>query len=398
MEELNLGKIRDEIDEIDRELVRLFEIRMDTVIKVAKYKEKNNQPVLDKSRESLVIDKAKSFLNDKHYDKAVEEFFENLMAISRRLQAQLIFSGEREEVVKPVEFKIDKCNETYDELSENTVNLKNKDITVCFQGVEGAFSESALIEYFGEETKKISVDDFEDVFKSLKEDKCDYGILPIENSSTGGVSEVCDLLRKYGLYIVGEESIKINQNLLGLKGTKLSDIKQVYSHPQALSQSHEFLKAYPNWELIPFRNTAESAKLIKDLGDKSKASIASKRASKIYDLEVIAENINYNTNNYTRFIIIGKNLEVDENSDKISIVFSAPHKPGALYSALSYFAENNLNMQRIESRPIIDKSWEYFFYIDFEGNIKDDRIRYVIDKIEKDSMYFKLLGNYKKTT
>ncbi len=393
MEELDLGKIRQEIDSIDRELVRLFEARMDTVIKVAKYKEKNNQPVLDKSRESLVIDKAKSFLKDDHYKKPVEEFFENIMAISRRLQAQLIFSGDREAVkeiknVEPLEV----------ELSENTVNSKSKDVKVCYQGVPGAFSESALIEYFGADTERINVDDFEDVFKSLKEGSCDYGILPIENSSTGGVSEVCDLLRKYGLYIVGEKSIKIEQNLLGLKDSDISDIKEVYSHSQGLGQSSEFLKSHREWTLMTYRNTAESAKLVSESNDKSKAAIASTRAAELYGLKILARNINNNTNNHTRFIVIGRNLEVDKESNKISIVFSAPHRPGALYSALSHFAENNLNMQRIESRPIAEKSWEYFFYIDFEGNINDDRIKYVIEKIKDNSMYFKLIGNYKKTT
>ena len=395
MEELDLGKIRDEIDSIDRELVRLFEVRMDTVIKVAKYKEKNNQPVLDKSRESLVIDKAKSFLKDEHYNKPVEEFFENLMAISRKLQAQLIFSGD----IKEVEVKESTKQEPLQvELSENTVNSNNEDIKVCYQGVPGAFSESALIEYFGANTDRTNVDDFEDVFKSLKDDRCDYGILPIENSSTGGVSEVCDLLRKYGLFIVGEKSIKIEQNLLGLKNAELSDIKEVYSHSQGLGQSSEFLNKNKEWALMPYRNTAESAKLVSDSKDKTKAAIASTRAAKLYGLKVLAENINNNTNNYTRFIVIGKKLEVSKSSNKISIVFSAPHKPGALYSALSYFAENNLNMLRIESRPIAEKSWEYFFYIDFEGNINDDRIKDVIEKIKDNSMYFKLIGNYKKTT
>ena len=395
MEELDLGKIRDEIDSIDRELVRLFEVRMDTVIKVAKYKEKNNQPVLDKSRESLVIDKEKSFLKDEHYNKPVEEFFENLMAISRKLQAQLIFSGD----IKEVEVKESTKQEPLQvELSENTVNSNKQNIKVCYQGVPGAFSESALIEYFGANTDRTNVDDFEDVFKSLKDDRCDYGILPIENSSTGGVSEVCDLLRKYGLFIVGEKSIKIEQNLLGLKDAELSDIREVYSHSQGLGQSSEFLKKNKEWTLMPYRNTAESAKLVSEINDKSKAAIASTRAASLYSLKVLAENINNNPNNYTRFIIIGKKLEVSKASNKISIVFSAPHKPGALYSALSYFAENNLNMLRIESRPIAEKSWEYFFYIDFEGNINDDRIKDVIEKIKDNSMYFKLIGNYKKTT
>ena len=395
MEELDLNKIREDIDSIDRELVRLFEKRMDTVINVAKYKEKNNQPVLDKSRETLVIDRAKSFLKNTHYEKPVEEFFENLMAISRRLQAQLIFSGERQEV-EVVESQDQSL--TTSETSEIKNNLKNKDVKVCFQGVPGAFSESALMDYFGDDRDRIHVDDFEDVFKAIKEEKCDYGILPIENSSTGGVSEVCDLLRKYGLYIVGETSIKIEQNLLGLKDAKLSDIKEVYSHSQGLEQSGEFLKSNKNLTPMPYRNTAESAKLVSELKDKTKAAIASKRAAEIYDLKILSGNINYNTNNHTRFIVIGRDLEVNESSNKISIVFSAPHKPGALYAALSHFTENNLNMLRIESRPIREKSWEYFFYIDLEGNINDERTKYVIDKIEENSMYFKLIGNYKKTT
>lgn len=397
MEELDLNKIRAEIDSIDRELVRLFETRMDTVIKVAKYKEKNNQAVLDKSREILVIDRAKSFLSDQNYEKPVEEFFENLMAISRKMQAQLIFSGQPAKIKKDDE-QVKTIDLTPIELSENTVNSIGENIKVCFQGVPGAFSESALIEYFGSGTDKMNVDDFEDVFKAIKENRCDYGIVPIENSSTGGVSEVCDLLRKYGLYIVGEKSIKIDQNLLGLKDASIEDIKEVYSHPQGLGQSSEFLKSNKHIQAIPYRNTAESAKYVSKLKDKSKAAIASKRAAELYDLKIIAENINYNSNNYTRFIVIGKTLEINSESNKISIVFSAPHKPGALYSALSHFAENNLNMQRIESRPIAEKSWEYFFYIDFEGNINDDRIKDVIEKIKENSMYFKLIGNYKKTT
>ena len=397
MEELDLDKIRDEIDSIDKELVRLFETRMDTVIKVAKYKEKNNQPVLDKSREQIVIDKAKSFLNDKNYEKPVEEFFVNLMAISRKLQARLIFSGNSEETQKE---EVKDLN-NYDQLQEdikNATSLRKENIKVCYQGVPGAFSEQALIEYFGKDIERVNVSEFEDVFKSLKNDDIDYGILPIENSSTGGISEVCDLLRKYDLYIVGEKSVIADQNLLAIKGTKLEDIKEVYSHSQGLQQSSEYLKTKKDWTLVPFRNTAESAKLIKESGDKSKAAIASKRAAELYDLEILAPSINHNNNNYTRFIVIGKNLEINDDNNKISIVFSAPHKPGALYSALSYFTENNLNMQRIESRPILEKSWEYFFYIDFEGNLKDDRVKFVVEKIKANSTYFKLLGNYKKTT
>ncbi|KNF09991.1 P-protein PheA [Gottschalkia purinilytica] len=379
-----LDDIRTRIDCIDKEITKLFEERMSKVIQVAQYKEKNNQPIFDNSREEEVIRRNKTYLKDKEYEKALEEFYKELMAISRRIQAKKIF-----------------CEHEYDNKSSSVYNIfnsikeKKENIKVCFQGVPGAFSEQALIEYFGENTPRCNVAEFEDVFKQLKNEDVDYGILPIENSSTGGISEVCDLLRKYGFYIVGERSVKVDHNLLGIKGSKLEDIKEIYSHPQALQQSSEFLKTSSSWRLFPYRNTAESAKLVKESNRIERAAIASRKAAELYDLEIIASSINYNNNNHTRFIIIGKNLEIDEESNKVSVVMSVPHKPGALYSALNYFAENNLNMQRIESRPIIDKSWEYFFYIDFEGNLKDENLRKAIADLEKNSLYFKLLGNYK---
>lgn len=381
---MDLDDIRLQIDEIDRKMTELFEKRMDLVIKVAKYKEENNCKIFDSERELRVIEKNKGYLKNKKYEKSLEDFYNDMMAVSRRFQAKQIFSNYAEDG-------------TDSKLEKLVLNAKKKkdDPIVCYQGVPGAYSEEALIASFGEKAKRVNVKEFEDVFKKLRDDDIDYGILPIENSSTGSISEVYDLMRKYGYYIVGETSIKVDQNLLALKGAKLSDIKEVYSHPQGLKQSAEFLSDHKDWNLIPYSNTAKSAKLVSESNSIYKASIASKRAAEIYGLEVLVPSINYNNNNYTRFIIIGKELEINEDSNKVSIVFSAPHKPGALYGALSYFAENNLNMQRIESRPVIEKSWEYFFYIDFEGHLQDKNLRKAIVEIEKNSTYFKLLGNYK---
>lgn len=382
MSELDLEKIREEIDEVDKNLTRLFEERMNLVIKVAKYKEERNQKIFDRDREKRVIEKNKSYLKNHEYDNSLVDFYNSLMSISRKFQAKQIFSVKDVEVFSNLE-----------NLVLNSGKIKENP-KVVYQGVPGAYSEEAMISFFGKDVENLNVKEFEDVFKKLKEKDIDYGVLPIENSSTGSILEVYDFLRKYGYYIIGETSVKVDQNLLGLEGTKLDDIKEVYSHQQGLSQSEDFLKNY-DWKQIPFRNTAESAKLVKTEGDKSKVAIASKRAAELYDLDIIAENINFNANNYTRFIIIGKQLEIDDNSDKVSIIFSAPHKVGSLYGALSYFAENNLNMLRIESRPVLSKSWEYFFYIDFEGNLKDESLRKAISEIEKNSTYFKLLGNYK---
>lgn len=382
MSDLNLDEIRVQIDKVDENLTKLFEERMDLVIKVAKYKEERNQKIFDSDREKKVIEKNKSYLQNHEYDKSLVDFYNSLMSISRRFQAKQIFSVKESDDVSELE-----------KLVENAGTRKANPVVV-YQGVPGAYSEEAMVSVFGEDVRNVNVKEFEDVFKKLKEDDVDYGVLPIENSSTGSISEVYDYLREYGYFVVGETSVKVDQNLLALPGTKLEEIEEVYSHQQGLSQSEDFLKNY-EWKQVPFRNTAESALLVKNEGDKRKAAIASRRAAKLYSLEIIASSINFNTNNCTRFIVIGKNLEIDHSSNKVSILFSAPHKAGSLYGALSYFAENNLNMLRIESRPVVAKSWEYFFYIDFEGNLKDPDLRKAIADIEKNSTYFKLLGNYK---
>lgn len=384
-----LQNLRNEIDEIDKQLVELFEKRMETVLKVAQYKKENNIPILNKSREDEVIEKNVKYLKNKGFKRAEAEFLKSVMAISRKAQAKEIFEYN-------IEVKDDKKSELEYLVSNEAACVPKKDkIKVGFQGVLGSFSEEALLEYFGDEVAIHNVREFEDVFKTLKNNEIDYGVLPIENSSTGGIVEVYDLLRKYGFFIVGERTIKVNHNLLGIKGTKIEDIREVYSHPQALQQSGEFLKNYPNWGKIPYRNTAASAELIKNENSIEKAAIGSKRAGAIYNLDVIKENINYNKNNYTRFIIIGKNLELQSDYDKISTILTLPHKAGSLYNILSIFAEYNLSLLKIESRPIIDKSFEYFFYIDFEGNLENQSVKEAMGELRNNSYDFKLLGNYK---
>ncbi len=266
---------------------------------------------------------------------------------------------------------------------------------VGFQGVRASFSHQALIEYFGDSEDTACFSRFEQVFEALENEKIRYGVLPIENSSTGGIAEVYDLLRKYGFYIVGEKCIKVDHNLLGIKGAEILDIDEIYSHEQGFLQCKEFLDSHENWRLIPYFNTAKSAELIKDENLKRKGCIASKKAAEVYGLDILKTNINYNVNNHTRFIIIEKNMKFSEDLDKISVVIALAHKSGALYSILRYFEEYNSNMIKIESRPMVDKSWEYFFYIDFHGNLLEEGTKNLLKDIEKDSLYFKFLGNYK---
>ncbi|MBY6915094.1 chorismate mutase [Clostridium botulinum] len=374
-----LDQYRNSIDEIDKKITELFEQRMDVVLKVGEYKKKNNLPIFNKNREDDVIKKNLGYLKNQDYIEETEKFFEKLMEISRQLQSRKM---KEEDLLK-------------EKNSNNNINVYG-DKNIGFYGAQGSFTEEAMIKYFGENKISKSYEEFEDVFLAIKNDEISYGILPIENSSTGAISNVYDLLYKYGFFINGEVCIKINQNLIGVEGSNLSEIKEIYSHTQGFEQSSDFLKKYNEWKLIPFHSTASSAKLIKELEDKSKAAIGSKRVATIYNLEVIKENINNQTENFTRFIIISKQLEENKNFNKISVVFSLEDKAGTLYKLLRHFAENNINMIKIESRPMKNGPWNYFLYVDFEGDLSSEKVKKSLYLIEQSSAYFKLLGAYEK--
>ncbi|BCZ48826.1 chorismate mutase [Clostridium gelidum] len=373
---------RSRIDEIDKEITKLFEERMDTVINIANYKKDRNLPIFNRDREDEVIEKNVGYLKNDDYSEETRKFFISLMEVSRELQSRKML--EAEEVI-----------ENKADLSE----IKNiKQGKIGYYGVPGSFSEEAMLKYFGQLEAPKPYGEFEEVFLAVKNDEIKYGVVPIENSSTGAIAQVYDLIYKYGFYIVGEECIKINQNLIGIKGTTLDSIKEVYSHPQPIEQSSEFLKKYSDWKVIPFHSTSVSAKLISDLKDTSKVAIASNRAAAIYGLDIIEANINNQSDNSTRFIIISKSLETDPSCNKVSVVFSLEHKAGTLYKLLRHFAENNINMMKIESRPMEKGAWKYFLYIDFEGNIEIEKVATALKLIEQSSAYFKLIGGYRKYT
>lgn len=382
----DLSEIRESINEVDQSLAQLFEKRMELVALVAEYKIENDIPILNSEREKQVIDRALESLRDKSLSREMEIFFNELMAISREYQSRYI----DEKFVAQTRGS-DEAWGINALASRETKNLK-----IGFQGVEGSFSEEALLNYFGKEAVTSSFRLFEDVFKAIDAGDIDYGILPIENSSTGSVNEVYDLLRKYGCHINGEIVLKVKQNLLGVKGASMEDIKEVYSHSQGFQQSAEFFKEHPSWKLIPYHNTALGAKLVSEAGDISRAAVASERAAAIYGLDILKENLNFNSKNYTRFVIVGKDLELDESSDKISVVLTVRHKAGSLCDVLRLFSQEGLNLLKIESRPIMDKSWEYFFHLDFEGNLQDPHVSRIMDQIRSRTTYFKILGNYRR--
>ena len=369
----DIEELRKEIDAIDSKLVGLFEQRMESALRIAEYKKENNIEVLNVSREEQIISNAKEKLNNKNLKVDLEKFLKCIMQISREAQSEILSSPMMKEYI-------------------------DKELTVGFQGVAGSFSEQALMDYFGENVKTKAVDQFEDIFIELENNTIKYGILPIENSSTGGISDVYDLLNKYDFKIVGEVCLNVNHNLMGIPGASLEDITEVYSHSQALSQCSDFLKVKSSWNLVPLCNTAKSAEFVYNAREKFKAAIGSKRAAKLYHLNILASNINSNSNNTTRFIIVSKNLEKSCDSNKISVIFTTPHRSGSLYNILRHFAENNLNLLKIESRPIWDKPWEYFFYIDFQGNLDENTVKEAMVEVKNASSYFKILGNYKRFT
>ncbi|MGL5414974.1 MAG: prephenate dehydratase [Clostridium sp.] len=370
-----LEACRKEIDEIDKEITRLFERRMDVVLGVANYKKKNNLPIFHKGREEKVIEKNINRLENKDYEKELEKFFNGMMGVSRELQRRKL--EERESI---------------EEIKKRVITKESK---VGFQGVHGSFAEEALLKYFGEENYSKNYEEFEAVFEAIEKGEIDYGILPVENSSTGGISEVHDLLVKYDFHIVGEISIKIEQCLMGLEGVTIEDIDEVYSHSQGFAQSSGFLKKYDHLKLIPFHNTATSAKLVADLKDERKGAIGSKRAAEFYGLSILEKDINDLKDNHTRFIIVSKELLKEEGANKVSVVFSLEDKSGTLCDLLKNFSENNINMLRIESRPTKHGNWKYFLYVDFEGSLENKEVMRALEQIKGSSEYFKILGWYK---
>jgi chorismate mutase / prephenate dehydratase len=283
---------------------------------------------------------------------------------------------------------------TMDTLKDSINDKNNEKVWVGYQGVEGSYSHEALLDYFQDNVDTVNFNEFEEVFKNLKSGKIKYGVLPVENSSTGGISEVMDFLHGYDAFIVGEKCLKINHNLLGIKGAKFEDIEEVYSHPQGFLQCSDFLKKYPNLKTISYYNTAMSVEFVKKADKKGYAAIASKKAAELYGVDIIKSSINTNTNNYTRFVIISNEMEVKKDSNKISVVLSLPHTQGSLYKIIKCIADRNLNMLKIESRPIANVPWQYLFYMDFEGNLNELKVKEALECIKLNSIQCKVLGNY----
>ncbi len=266
---------------------------------------------------------------------------------------------------------------------------------IGYQGIPGSFSEEALHRYFPNASETKNFRYFEEVFQRLHDCHIDYGILPIENSNTGMIFEVYDCLQSYNLYIVGETYLQVAHHLLGVPGSSLESIEEVYSHPQGFKQSRRFLRSYDTrWQLIPYHNTAISARYVSEQNDPAKAAIASLRCRDIYGLQVLNDNIHDEAQNFTRFIIIGRQLEYDNSADKLSLVYSLPHRVGSLYTSLGVFAERGINLLGLQSRPIQGRPWEWYFYIDLAGSLDDTHVREALDAMGTLTQDLQVLGCY----
>ena len=350
-----LDKAREKINAIDVQMRELFEQRMKAVEEVAEYKLKNNMKIFDPNREAEVVEKNSIKMQNEKLKPYYREYIQAVMDISKSYQ-------------------------------ESIVNCD----TYGYQGVLGAFSHIATQRLFPHGKMK-NYAAFEGAVKGVLNHEIAKAVLPFENSYTGEVGEILDLLFKYDVVIQSIYDLKINQNLLGLKGATLCDIKQVYSKDQAINQCQDFLKNF-DYELIPYANTALAAKFVSDSQDKSKAAIASIETAELYGLEVLAENINTSKDNTTRFVVVGN--ELPEDGNHLSIVFTVHHESGQLAKIMQIVAKYGFNMENIKSRSLKDASWQYYFYMEIEGHYRDEKMQSMLEECRNSSSNFKVIGVY----
>ncbi len=375
---MDLAQLRKQLDEIDSKMVELFEDRMELCRQVGEDKLKTGKRILDKEREKQKIQAVSALAHNDFNKTGISELFEQMMAISRKLQYQII--NEKSGHGNLPFFAVDK--------------LETDKIRVVFQGADGAYSQAAMHTYFGDEVDSFHVETFRDAMGAIEEGRADFAVLPIENSTAGIVSEIYDLLVEYENYIVGEQVIPIQHCLLGVPGTSKEDIELIYSHPQSLMQSSRYLSEHSSWKQISMQNNAFATKKVAEDRDIHQAAIASEFAGKLYGLTVLEKGIQNDKNNSTRFIIVTNQKIFKKDSKKVSICFEVAHESGSLYHALSHFIYNHLNVSKIESRPIENRNWEYRFFLDFEGNLSDSAVKNALRALREETYNLKILGNY----
>ena len=375
---MDLQEIRVKLDGIDTQIEKLFEERMRLCGEVAEYKIATGKAVYDAKREQEKIAAVTAMADGEFNKQAVGELFLQMMTLSRRYQYQTIAG------------RIGKPDLGFRRLEALDIAGKK----IAFQGLEGAYGHAAALGFFGKKADIHHVRRFEDLMIEVQDGSADYGVLPIENSSAGAVTDNYDLLLKYENYIVAETFVPVNHCLLGTPDAKLSDIGRVYAHPQALMQSSEFLNSHAEWQQLSMENNAVAAKKIHEEKDKTQAAVASEIAGELYGLKTLAKGINNSRDNTTRFLILSREPGYRADAATVSICFELPHTSGSLYNILGNFIFNHVNMKRIESRPIPDRSWEYRFFVDIEGSLETAGVLNALYGIQREAQNVRILGCY----
>ncbi len=379
---MEISELREQIDDIDRKLVELYCRRMDTAREIGRYKRENNLPVLDSERERNLLNKVAEQAGEEN-EQGIRALYQLLMDHSR-LRQQL--DGHPESSLGA---------RIREAVASTPAFFPEKAATAC-QGVEGAYSQLAcekMIRY----PSIMYCRTFENVFSAIESGLCRYGILPIENSLAGSVNSVYDLMIRHHCYIVRSARIKIDHTLLALPGTKMEDIREIYSHEQAIQQCSAFLSQHKEWHVNVCSNTAAAARMVAESGRKDAAAISSGNCAALYSLECLSSEIQNNSNNHTRFICISKTPEIYPGADHTSLMLVLPNRPGSLYRLLSRFNAQGINLIKLESRPLPGRDFEFMFYFDLEGSVGSPSFRKLIEELDVTLNQFTYLGSYSET-
>lgn len=376
---MDLNGIRERINAIDDQMVELFVERMQAAAEVASAKAEKNLPVLDMRREQAVLERVMEKAGEE-FEIYVNKLYQTMFDISKSYQAGIMTkeTALSEEIMKNI--------------ANPPMEFPRKAVVAC-QGVEGSYAARACNRLFALPSK-MYFSNFESVFNAVESGLCKYGVLPIENSSAGSVTEVYDLMVRHKFYIVKSLKLHVSHALLAKPGVKVEDIKEVISHSQALQQCSNFLKANPNMKVTIFENTATAAKFVAESDRTDIAALSSTDCAKLYGLNVLKDGVQNNENNYTRFICIAKDMEIYAGSNKISLMLSVDHRPGSLHEMIGKFACRGINLCKLESRPIPGKDFEFRFYFDLDGSVFSPEMRTVLKDIEQAAESVSFLGCY----
>ena len=377
MEELK--DLREKIDAIDQQMVDLFKQRMEVSKEVAAYKRANGLPTLDAGRERALLGKVGEQAGEELADYT-QSVYRTILAAGRSYQNAC--SGVPSKVYETIRKALD-----------TTPDLFPQRAMVACQGVEGAYSQIACDSIFKAPTI-LYFNTFEHVFKAVESGMCQYGVLPIENSTAGSVNAIYDLMTKHNFSIVRSARLKVNHNLFTKHGVKKEEIKEIFSHQQAISQCDGYLSTLKGAKVTVVENTALAAQMVAQSDRRDVAALSSRFCGELYGLNLLEQNVQDQDNNYTRFICISKNPEIYPGADRTSLMMTLPHKPGSLYNVLSKFYALGINLRKLESRPLPDREFEFMFYFDLECSVYAPEMERIFRDLEEESEHFRYLGTY----